>query len=122
MKAFQTLDCTVTIDWITGTHMHTQYSLLVTFIPIELFLFHFFSYNIFVFIILLRRIIIIVSLSSVCLDEVERRCVEAAALKLPITTARLSAHQLRQLFQVSCRSTTFNLPTAARWMKLCDAM
>ncbi|KAF4087473.1 hypothetical protein AMELA_G00071140 [Ameiurus melas] len=37
--------------------------------------------------------------SSVCLDEVERRCVEAAALKLPVTTARLSAHQLRQLFQ-----------------------
>lgn len=47
MKAFQTLDCTVTTDWITGTHMHTQYSLLVTFIPIELFLFHFFYYNIF---------------------------------------------------------------------------
>ncbi|TSL82601.1 putative threonine--tRNA ligase 2, cytoplasmic [Bagarius yarrelli] len=37
--------------------------------------------------------------SSVCLDELERRCLEAAAMKLPIVTTRLSAHQLQQLFQ-----------------------
>ncbi|KAG7335490.1 hypothetical protein KOW79_000183 [Hemibagrus wyckioides] len=37
--------------------------------------------------------------SSVCLDEVERRCEEAAALKLPIATTQLCAHQLQQLFQ-----------------------
>ncbi|KAM9489215.1 threonine--tRNA ligase 2, cytoplasmic [Clarias gariepinus] len=36
---------------------------------------------------------------TVCLESVERTCVEAAALKLPIITAQLSAHQLRQLFQ-----------------------
>ncbi|KAI5106008.1 threonine--tRNA ligase, cytoplasmic-like [Silurus meridionalis] len=38
---------------------------------------------------------------SLCLEEVERSCVEAAVLKLPITTTPLSAHQLQQLFQVS---------------------
>ncbi|KAI5620377.1 threonine--tRNA ligase, cytoplasmic-like [Silurus asotus] len=37
--------------------------------------------------------------SSLCLEEVERSCVEAAVLKLPITTTQLSAHQLQQLFQ-----------------------
>ncbi|XP_062848681.1 threonine--tRNA ligase 2, cytoplasmic isoform X2 [Trichomycterus rosablanca] len=37
--------------------------------------------------------------SSLCLDEVERKCVEVSALKLPISTSKLNLNQLQQLFQ-----------------------
>lgn len=39
--------------------------------------------------------------SSLCLNEVEKKCGDVSALKLPISTTKLNLNQLQQLFQVS---------------------